>query len=164
MDKLYLIVVKMSSEEIISRESKPALEERREHHNLIRIGYGNIFSGGGAPLQHGPIGEERTHNKFVNFFFIYDGRLKEMRMGGCHWWSEGIRRHRIGASAQAEITGEIGGKNGCSERNVGLGAARSLFIEGGDSNSWQFGSKHVKFGSTVNFRSNSKELVSIYLL
>jgi hypothetical protein len=84
MDKLYLIVVKMSSEEIISRESKPALEERREHHNLIHIGYGNIFSGGGAPLQHSPIREERTHNKFVNLFFIYDGRLKEMRMGGCH--------------------------------------------------------------------------------
>jgi hypothetical protein len=50
MDKLYLIVVKKSSEEVTVRESIPALEERREHHNLIRIGCGNIFFDGGAPL------------------------------------------------------------------------------------------------------------------
>jgi hypothetical protein len=76
---------KKSSEEVAGRESKPVLEERREHHNLIRIGCENIFSGGGAPLQHGPIGEERTCNKFAKFFFIHDGRLKEMRMRGCCW-------------------------------------------------------------------------------
>jgi Fe2+ or Zn2+ uptake regulation protein len=84
MDKLYLIVVKKSSEEVTCGDSKPTLEERREHHNLICIGCGNIFSDGGAPLQHVPIGEERTHNKFANFFFIHDGRLKEMRMRSCH--------------------------------------------------------------------------------
>jgi hypothetical protein len=80
MDMLYLIVVKKSLEEVVGGESKPALEERRRHHNLIRIGCGNILSGGGAPLQHGPIRKERIHKKFVNFFFICDGRLKEMRM------------------------------------------------------------------------------------
>jgi hypothetical protein len=58
MDKLYLIVVKKSSEEVVGRESNPALEERREHHNLIHIGCGNILSGGGAPLQHDPIRKE----------------------------------------------------------------------------------------------------------
>jgi hypothetical protein len=84
MDKLYLIVVKMSLEEVAGRDPKPALEERREHHNLIHIGCGNIFSGGGAPMQHDPIKEERTHNKFANFFFICDGHLREMRMRGCH--------------------------------------------------------------------------------
>lgn len=85
MDKLYLIMVKKSSEQVAGRESKPALEERREHYSLIHIGCGNIFSGGGAPLQHGPIGEERTHNKFVNFFLVRDRCLKEMRMRDCHW-------------------------------------------------------------------------------
>jgi Fe2+ or Zn2+ uptake regulation protein len=50
MDELYLIMVKKSSEEVTGKEYKPALEERREHHNLICIGCGNIFSGGGAPL------------------------------------------------------------------------------------------------------------------
>jgi hypothetical protein len=84
MDKLYLIVLKKSSKEVIGRESKPTLEERREHHNLIHIGCRDIFSGGGAPLQHNLIGEERTHNKFVNFFLICDGGLKEMRMRGHH--------------------------------------------------------------------------------
>jgi hypothetical protein len=83
MDKLYLIVVKKFSEEVTGRESKPALDERREHHNLIRIGCGNIFSGSGAPLQHGPIRGERTH-MFATFFFIHDGHLKEMRMRGYH--------------------------------------------------------------------------------
>jgi hypothetical protein len=71
MHKLYLIVVKKSSEEVTGKESKPALEGRREHHILIRIGCGNIFFGGGAPLQPGPIREKRTHNKFASFFFIH---------------------------------------------------------------------------------------------
>jgi hypothetical protein len=58
MDKLYLTPVKKSSEVVIGRESKSALEERREHHNLINIGCGNIFSGGGAPLQHDQSGRK----------------------------------------------------------------------------------------------------------
>jgi hypothetical protein len=137
MDKFYLIVVKKSSEEVTGRESKPALEERREHHNLIRIGCGNILSDGGAPLQHGLIRKERIHNKFANFFFIRDGRLKEMRMRSCHWWSEGVQRRGMRAKAQAEITRNFGGKNVGGERNVRSGAARSLFNEGDDLNSWQ---------------------------
>jgi hypothetical protein len=58
MDKLYLIVVEKFVEEIASRESKPALEERGKHHNFIRIGCGNVFSSGGLPLQHGTVREK----------------------------------------------------------------------------------------------------------
>jgi hypothetical protein len=50
MDKLYLIVVENSAEEIASRESKPTLEESGKHHNFIHIGCGNVFSSGGLPL------------------------------------------------------------------------------------------------------------------
>jgi hypothetical protein len=55
MDKLHLIVVKKFTEEITSRESKPTLEERGKHHNFIRIGCGDVFFGGGSPLQHGTV-------------------------------------------------------------------------------------------------------------
>jgi hypothetical protein len=77
------------------------LEERGEHHSLSRIGCGNIFSSGGAPLQHDPIREKRIRNKFANFFFIHDGCLKEVRMRSCHGQSEGVRRRRMRAKAQA---------------------------------------------------------------
>jgi hypothetical protein len=50
MDKLYLIVVEKFAEEIISRESKPMLEEREKHHKFICIGCGNVFSDGRPPL------------------------------------------------------------------------------------------------------------------
>jgi hypothetical protein len=50
MDKLYLIVVEKSTQEIASRESKPTVEERGKHHNFVRIGCGNVFSSGGPPL------------------------------------------------------------------------------------------------------------------
>jgi hypothetical protein len=84
MDKLYLVVVKKSAEEIASRESKPALEERGEHHNFIRIGCGNVFSSGGLPLQHGTVGEKIVRNKFVNLFFVCDGWLEDLGMRGDH--------------------------------------------------------------------------------
>jgi hypothetical protein len=73
MDKLDLIVVKKSTEEITSRESKPTLEERGKHHNFIHIGCGNVFSSSGPPLQHGMIRKKVVCNKFVNLFFICDG-------------------------------------------------------------------------------------------
>jgi hypothetical protein len=158
MKKLYLIVVKKSLEEVTSRESKPALEERREHHNLIHIGCENIFFGGGAPLQHGSIGEDRIHNKFANFFFIRDKCLKEMRMRSCHWRSEGVRRHGMRTKAQAEIAKNFGGENGGGERNVRVGAARSIFNEGDDSNPLRFGAKCVRFRLMVSFRSNGKNI------
>jgi hypothetical protein len=75
------------------------------------------------------------------------------------------------AKAQTEITRNFGGENGGGERNVRVGMARSLFNEGNNSNSRRFGAKCVRIGSTVSYRSNgkkyisnSKELVSIYLL
>jgi hypothetical protein len=110
VDKLYLIMVEKSSKAVIGREYKPTLEKRGEHHNLSRIGCGNIFSGGGAPLQHGPIGEKGIHNKLANFFFIHNGHLKEVRMRSCHEQSEGVRRCGMRAKAQAEITKNTGGK------------------------------------------------------
>jgi hypothetical protein len=84
MDKLDLIVVKKSTEEIASRESKPALEERGKHHNFIHIGCGNVFSSSGPPLQHDTIRKQIVCNKFANFLFIYNGRLEEVGMRGCH--------------------------------------------------------------------------------
>jgi hypothetical protein len=65
--------------------------------------------------------------------------------------------YRIEASAHAEIAREFGGKNGGGERNVRVGVTRSLFNEGGDLNSWWFGAKRVRFGSTVSFWSNGKK-------
>jgi hypothetical protein len=43
MDKLNLIVVKKSAEEITSRESKPALEERENTTILFVLGVGMSF-------------------------------------------------------------------------------------------------------------------------
>jgi hypothetical protein len=45
MDKLYLIVVQESEEEVTSGESESALEGGK-HHNFFCVGCGNIFSGG----------------------------------------------------------------------------------------------------------------------
>jgi hypothetical protein len=126
VDKLYLIVVEKSLEEVAGRESKPTLEERGEHHNLCCIGCGNVFSGGGVPLQRGAIGEKRIGNKFANFFLICDGRLKEVRMRSCHGWSEGVRWHGMRAKAQAETAKNFGGKNGGGKTNARVGAVGSL--------------------------------------
>jgi hypothetical protein len=82
MDKLYLIVVEKSAEEIASKDSKPTLEERGKHHNSIRIGCENVFSSDGLQLQHGSVREKIVRNKFANFFFIYDGRVEEVGMRG----------------------------------------------------------------------------------
>jgi hypothetical protein len=46
MDEFNLVVIKESTEDIIGREAKSALEEGREHHNLSRIGCRNVFRGG----------------------------------------------------------------------------------------------------------------------
>jgi hypothetical protein len=84
MDKLYLIVIEQSTEEIATKESKPVLEERGEHHNFVCIGCGNVFSGGRPPLQHGTVGEKIVCNKFANLFFVYDRWLEEVGMRGGH--------------------------------------------------------------------------------
>jgi hypothetical protein len=46
MGEFNLVVIKESVEEIAGREAKSVLEERREHHNLHRIGCRNIFPDG----------------------------------------------------------------------------------------------------------------------
>jgi hypothetical protein len=74
MDKLYLVIIQESMEEITSGESKSALEGGGKHHNLFGVGCGNIFSDGRAPLQHGPLGEKLIRNKFAGFIsFAMDG-------------------------------------------------------------------------------------------
>jgi hypothetical protein len=48
-------MIKKTVEEVASRESKSASEERGEHHDLICIGCQNVFPGGRTPLQHGAV-------------------------------------------------------------------------------------------------------------
>jgi hypothetical protein len=55
-------VIKESTEEIASMKTKSVLEERGEHHNFIQIGCGEVFFGGGAPLQHSAIEKEAIRN------------------------------------------------------------------------------------------------------
>jgi hypothetical protein len=73
MDEFNLVVIKESAEEIIGREAKSPLEERREHHNLNRIGCRNVFPDDRTPLLDGVIREKVIHNKLAEFTFIRDG-------------------------------------------------------------------------------------------
>jgi hypothetical protein len=58
-----LIVIKESAEEIVGRETESALKKGGKHHNFISIGCRNIFTNGGAPLQHSVIWEKVIRNK-----------------------------------------------------------------------------------------------------
>jgi hypothetical protein len=73
MYEFNLVVIKESTEEIIGREAKFALEVGREHHNLNHIGCRNIFPGGRTPLQDGVVRQEVIHNELADFTFICDG-------------------------------------------------------------------------------------------
>jgi hypothetical protein len=83
-------VVKESAEEIIGWEAESALKERWEHHNLIRIGSGDIFPSGRAPLQHGMVREKVVRNKFTDLNFIYNEWLKQVQVWGSHGWEEAL--------------------------------------------------------------------------
>jgi hypothetical protein len=73
MDEFNLVVIKESAEEIVGREAKSLLEERREHHNLNRIGCRNVFPDDRTPLLDGTIREKVIHIKLAEFTFIRDG-------------------------------------------------------------------------------------------
>jgi hypothetical protein len=84
MDEFDSVVIKESTEEVSSSKANSTLEERRKHHNFCRIGCRNVFSSSGAPLQYDAIGDKMIHNKFANFVFIHDKRLKKVQMRGGH--------------------------------------------------------------------------------
>jgi hypothetical protein len=61
MDKINLVVVLESTEEIVDRETEPALEEGGKHHNLICIGCQDVLTGGM---------EKMVHNELADLIFI----------------------------------------------------------------------------------------------
>jgi hypothetical protein len=75
VDKLNLIVVQESTEEITDRETEPALEGG-EHHNFICVGCRHILASGRAPLQHHAVWEKMAHNKLKDLIFISDRWLE----------------------------------------------------------------------------------------
>jgi hypothetical protein len=76
MDKLNLVVVQKSVEEIIDQETEPALEEGGEHHNFICVQCQDVFANGRPPLQHRVVWEKMARNKLANLIFIRDGWLE----------------------------------------------------------------------------------------
>jgi hypothetical protein len=81
-------MINKTTEEVASWEAKSAFEERREHHNLIRIVCGNVFPSGRMPLQHGTVQEKVIHNHLADFTFICDGSLEQVWVRGSHGWEE----------------------------------------------------------------------------
>jgi hypothetical protein len=80
MDVFDSVVIKGTTEEVASRKAESTLEERRKHHNFNHIGCRNVLSSGGAPLEHGVVGEKMIRNKFVNFGPTLNTQLEEVRM------------------------------------------------------------------------------------
>jgi hypothetical protein len=70
MNRLNLVVVQKSAEEIADRETKPTLEESGNHHTFICVGCQNVHAGGRAPLQHRAIWEKMARDKLANLIFI----------------------------------------------------------------------------------------------
>jgi hypothetical protein len=77
-------MIKKTVEEVVSWESKSALEERREHHNLIHIGCWNVFPNGRKPLQHSAVQEKVVCIQLADLTSIYDGPLEQVRVRGGH--------------------------------------------------------------------------------
>jgi hypothetical protein len=70
MNKLKLVVVQKSMEEIMDREAEPTLEEGCEHHNLICIGCQDFLIGGREPLQNRVVRVKMVRYKFADLVFI----------------------------------------------------------------------------------------------
>jgi hypothetical protein len=105
VDQFDLVVIKEFAKEVASREDKSTLEEGRKHHNLGRIGCGNVFPGGRTPLLNCAVWEKMIHNKLADFILIRNGRLEKVRVREGHGWEEGSQQHEIGASVKGEIIG-----------------------------------------------------------
>jgi hypothetical protein len=109
-------VIKEFMKEITGWKAKSVLKEGGKHHNFICIGCRKIFTGGRTPLQHGAVREKVVHNKFVNLTFIYDGRLKQVRVWGGHVLEEGSLRRGIKVNEETEIVSKEK-RNGGGMRN-----------------------------------------------
>jgi hypothetical protein len=66
-----------------------------EHHNFICIGSGKVFAGDRTPLQQYVVWDKVIHNEPTNLAFIYNGCLKQVRVGGRHGWEEELLRPGI---------------------------------------------------------------------
>jgi hypothetical protein len=95
-------MIKESTEEITSREVESALKGGK-YHNFISIRCRKIFTDGSTPLQHGAVRENVGRNEFVNFTFIYDRRLKLVRVRGSQGWEEILLQRGINVSEETEI-------------------------------------------------------------
>jgi hypothetical protein len=108
-------MIKESVEEIAGWEAESALKEGGKYHNFICIRCRKIFTDGSTPLQHGVVRENVGRNKFVNFTFIYDGRLEQVWVRGSHGWEEISLRQGINVSEETKILRKKrngGGRNG----------------------------------------------------
>jgi hypothetical protein len=98
-----VVVVKEYAEEIISREPESALEEGGEHHNLICIGCGEVFTGSRMPFQHGVIRKKVICNEHTNLAFICNGPLEQIQVRDGHGQEEHSLWRRIKESEEAKI-------------------------------------------------------------
>jgi hypothetical protein len=112
MDQFDLVVIKESTEEVVDREAKSALEEGRKHHNLGRIGCWNIFRSGRTPLQICAVWEKMIRSKLADFILIHDLCLENVRVQGGQGWEEGSQQHKIRASARRGSLQETRRRNG----------------------------------------------------
>jgi hypothetical protein len=70
VNKVNLIVVQESTEEIVGWETEPVLEVGGEHHNFICVGCQDILAGGRVPLQHRTVWVKIARNKLASLIFI----------------------------------------------------------------------------------------------
>jgi hypothetical protein len=70
MNKLNLVVVQESAEEIVDREAEPTLKEAGEHHNFICVGCRDVLAGSRVPLLHRVVLEKMVHNELADLIFI----------------------------------------------------------------------------------------------
>jgi hypothetical protein len=71
-------VVEEYAEEIAGWEAESTLEDGGEHHNLIFIGCGEVFTGGRTPLQHDTMRENVICNELANLASICNEHLEQM--------------------------------------------------------------------------------------
>jgi hypothetical protein len=105
-------VVEESTEEIVGWEAESTLQGGGEHHNLICIGCGEVFTGGRTPLQYSTIWEKMICIELANLTFICNGRLEQMRMQGDHGWDDDSLRQEIKVSEETDIAKKMMRKGG----------------------------------------------------
>jgi hypothetical protein len=94
MNQFDLIVVEKVTEEFMSGETKSALEEGSQHHNLVGVGSRDIFILSRPPLENDTGGEKVILEKLEEPVFINGSGLE-------HFW-ERSNHGREGESLSAE--------------------------------------------------------------